>query len=1603
MPRSISAVAKERFSAQQCELQLGFDFEPASTIVELRSPWARLREYRELNAAERLDANESAIALLTELASRSNQALNEDEKVILEGYSGFVPQSGHSWRHDQINRKVRNLLGSNANNRNEALLSAYYTPPVIATAMWDAVVQLGFSGGRVLEPCVGNGVFLATMPQRLQAASQVHAGDADEVAARVVKARFEGLTFHDGLFEQVRLPDGYFDLVITNVPFGSVRVASKEVAAQRFCLHDFFIAKALKKTRPGGLVAVITSHGTMDKVGQSARKFFDTYGKLIDGWRLPASTFESVDASVVTDVLFFQRKSELRALQSPWVETVEQHLVNTANGKLEPITLSQFFAQRADRVLGQACITKGRFGDELCVDGDLPTLPQLNALVQSLPRQVPTFSTESVVSTVPDTLASTANSEGEVILKNDDLFVVENGILVKLECPTRRARERVMGMVILKCAVRSLLDLQVSERATEDEIAGARAQLNQAYDQFVIQQGNVSQRANQLVFGDDPSYPLLLALEVYDEENETFEKAPIFFERTTWPRATIKTAANLAEAIRLATTPSQVVDLDEAARLLEKTREELAKALGETDEAFLDPTSRRYVARDAYLSGDVITKLETAESAAAYEPAFARNVSALRKVLPARIEASDIHVRLGSPWLKPQWVSEFAQMITGSLVSVSYEETVSTWSVGYNRNTTFPAIDPSLNAPRKVFSQILEHALNQSVPKVYDTFDGNPVLNREQTMNAQSVLQEIQKRFREWLFAEPERSLAAVNAYNATFNRYVRRNYGALDIPIMGLSSARVPRPHQMRAIARGLSGGNMLLAHKVGFGKTLILCALAMLYRQLGYAKKPMLVVKNSTLIQFTAEFVRLFPGARILMMCKEDLTRQRRKLWTARVAMGDWDAVIVPQSVFDRMRVSNDTVRDYLETECEPLDAAIRDTQGQAPRRLVQQRQSLRASIAALTEMGSCDDHISFEELGVDALLVDEADAYKNLGVRTKMEVKGIDTTQSIRALQMLLKVQRVYKVQGAERGVVFSTATPISNSVVEAFTMMRYLQPGLLAQVGLKEFDAWAATFGEVVLAGEVAPDGGSYRVCERFAKFHNLPELLAMTEQVWDLADPSQVDIKRPTERHHKVSIAPSARLKAYVKSCVNRAAQLQSTKVDPKKDNMLKVVGDGRKAALDIRLVTAGPGDADNKVARAAEEIHKRWVNPPLERATQLVFCDLSTPSTEWNVYAALKAALTDKGVPDAEIAFVQNYTTDSAKADLFRRLNAGSIRVLIGSTETLGVGVNVQRRLCAIHELDAPWRPRDVEQRLGRGVRQGNLNESVDIVRYVTEGSFDAYIWQALERKSAYIEAFMRGQLSVRTIEDISEVTLSFGELKAIACGNPLVKEKAMADFELARVESLHREFERKKVYAKSNVHSLEQQIATHERTAKALLEDLDQWRIDSEHCWKFTPVNEKTENALARAILQTLVFVGASAHGGHKVNPQLIAAKGDFVLRASMGWDRPALQLCRMATLEGVVDLNSSHASIEQRVSNDGVSRWYELEIAKHRDSSVSKQESLLELQQTCEALNPYDERLAKAAVRSDELRAQLENSNSGDSRMSASNDDEPVLKLAA
>ena len=1405
--------------------------------------------------ATKFCANLEAIAALRAV-EKDARAPTPAERAALLRFTGWggIPASFNldnddgPWKQ-RAQRLLDLLQPAEYESAKASVNNSHYTEPFVIRWIWTALGRLGFEGGRVLDPSSGVGHFIGCMPQDIATRSRITAVELDDMAGRILKALYAplGVDVRIQGLEATALADSSFDLVVSNVPFGDYQVSDgRNRPYSRFSIHNWFVGKALDLVRPGGLVCLITSAYFLDQRDASARAHLASQADLVSAIRLPQGTFSRLASTdVQADIVVLRRRSPGETINADWIDLgyVPEDLRHPrCHDKY--MEVNAWYAANARNVLGLIDkVTRGYMPVPTAVlDGDLEAaLQQAIDLIPSgiyTPMPAPSAGSNLSLTAV---VAPDGARPGSFVLHGGRIHVARHGELVDVHDTTNATvRQRIAGMCDIRDRARKLLATQLND-VSDSALGDLRRGLNGCYDRFVAKHGCLTSRANALAFRRDPDYPLLLSLEHFDEEEEAATKADIFHRRTVSRIAEPTRAAEPDEALAHSTQWRGRVDLDYIADLLQADRVAVACELEGRGLIYRNPDTGEHETADAYLSGNVKRKLHAALAAGtAFEP----NVRALEKVIPEDLPPASIEPRLGAVWIPAESVEAFIREVLKLRgAAVQYLAKAGTWAVQVNKYEAQGnvACSQEFGTARMNAVELVLCALNVQTPTVRDPHperDTN-VVNKPETVAVREKLSLLKERFAAWAYEDTQRRERLCRIYNDLFNCSRQREFDGSHLKLPGFSRCFELHPHQRNAIWRIVQSGNTGLFHAVGAGKTAVMVAASMEMRRLGLAAKPAHIVPNHMLEQYTAEFVRLYPCASVLMATKDDLAGDRRREFVSRIATGDWDAIVMTHSTFELLAMSVEYTSRHIKAIIHDLEMAVRasksdDRSNRIVKQLERMKKSWKVRLERLLNEKRKDDFLSWESLGIDWVLYDEAHLAKNLWRHTKMaRIAGLPLANSQRAFDLYLKTRHTMGLyRGQHRGVVLSTATPVANSMAEIHTFQRYLQPNTLEALGLEQFDAWAATFGETVTALEIAPDGSGYRLNTRFARFINVPDLMGVFCELADIRTKEMLDLPVPRLLGHKprtVTCRPSSALKAYVQSLVRRAERLKTDRVDPRVDNMLSITNDGRKAALDLRLLDpTALADPEGKVAKCAHEVHEMWQRTAGFKTAQLVFCDLSTPKggKEFSVYEDLRDHLVDRGLPADEIAFIHDADTDAQKARLFRKVREGSVRVLLGSTQKMGIGTNVQKRLVALHELDCPWRPCDIEQREGRILRQGNECDEVQIVRYVTEGSFDAYSWQTVLSKAKFIAQVMSGDKGLRSIEDVELATLSYAEVKALASGNPKVIEKAGVDADIARYSSLFSVWRNQRYANESEVAHLPMRIESSQKLLRALTSD---------------------------------------------------------------------------------------------------------------------------------------------------------------------------------
>ena len=1368
--------------------------------------------------------NVAAIQTLRKIESEGRLATPEEQE-ILSRYVGWggLPQAfdGNNPQWAEEFAQLQKLLSPEEYEAAKATtLNAHYTSPTVIQAIYQAVENMGFRTGNILEPSCGIGNFFGLVPESMKD-SHLYGVELDPLTGRIAQQLYQQNSIAVQGFEETELPDSFFDLAIGNVPFGSYTLHDKRYDKHHFLIHDYFFAKTLDKVRPGGIVAFITSKGTLDKQNPSVRKYIAERAQLIGAIRLPNNAFlANAGTQVTTDILFLQKREKLVDVSMPEADSGLEwlHLGQTEDG----VPVNQYFLDHPEMMLGQMAFDRSMYGnakETTCKpleDADLSDLLAKavgNLHAQYTPYEIEEREDEEDRSIPAD--PTVRNFSYTVV--DGAIYYRENSRMFPVEVSVT-AENRIRGMIALRDCARSLIEVQM-ENGSEEAVQTGQQELNRLYDSFTAQYGLLNGRANTTVFSADSSFPLLCSLEILDEQGNLKRKADLFTKRTIQPYRAVTHVDTASEALAVSIGEKARVDLEYMGSLTGKTQEQLAEELrgvifpvpGE-----VEPNGKpHYVTTDEYLSGNVREKLRQARTAAEADPAYTTNVEALEKVQPKDLTAGEISVRLGAAWIPEDVVEQFTHELLQtpfyykSRIRVRYSSVTGEWNVSEKSlDRSSIRVFNTYGTKRVNAYKLIEDTLNLRDVRVFDTVqDENGkeqrVLNKRETAIAQDKQDQIKEKFQEWVWANPARREQLCSLYNEKFNAIRLREYDGSHLVFAGMNPEITLRPHQRNAVARAIYGGNALFAHVVGAGKTYEMIAAAMESKRLGLSTKALFVVPNHIIGDFASDFLDLYPGANILVATKKDFEKQRRKKFCARIATGDYDGIILGHSQFEKIPLSPERQQAMLKKQIAEVVAGIQTAKKQEGSRFTvkqmeKSKKSLEAKLKKLHDQSAKDDVVTFEELGVDRLFIDEADLFKNLYLYTKMRnVGGISQTESLKASDLYMKCQYMDELTGG-KGVVFATGTPVSNSMAELYTMQRYLQGNFLKELGLSHFDAWASQFGETVTSMELKPEGQGFQQKTRFSNFYNLPELMALFKEVADIQTADMLNLPVPKAKYETVVCKPSEIQKEMVEALGQRADAVRSGAVDASQDNMLLITNDGRKLALDQRLLNPLLPDVEgSKVNVCAEQVYEIWKDTQKDHLTQLVFCDLSTPKTDGNfsVYNDLRDKLVARGIPEEEIAFVHSAANETQKQQLFGKVRAGQVRVLLGSTAKMGAGTNVQDKLIALHDLDCPWRPRDLEQRSGRIIRQGNQNPEVQIYRYVTEGTFDSYLYQMVENKQRFISQVFTSKAPARVMQEIDDVVLSYNEIKALATGNPQIIERANLETEVNKLKMLRASF----------------------------------------------------------------------------------------------------------------------------------------------------------------------------------------------------------------
>ena len=1561
-------------------------------------------------AKEKFRQNVEAIRTLEKIEGENRIATPEEQEILAKyvGWGGLADafdETKTNWASEY--QELKSLLSAEEyDSARESTLNAHYTSPVIIKAIYDAMERMGFSKGNILEPAMGIGNFFGMLPEKMQE-SRLYGVELDGITGRIARQLYPNADVKITGFEKTDYPNDFFDVAIGNVPFGQYKVADRAYDKHNFLIHDYFFAKALDKVRPGGVVAFVTSKGTMDKKSPEVRKYLAQRAELLGAIRLPNTAFkENAGTEVTSDILFLKKRDRVIDIEPDWV-----HLCENEDG----IAMNQYFADHPEMIMGKMEMVSGQFGMEATCTPD--TTISLSKQLEKAISHIEGSIDEVEFDELDDELAREAIPADPGVknysytIVDERVYYRENSIMKPVDV-SETMEQRMKGMVQIRDCTQELIDYQLNEYP-EDMIKSKQAELNELYDAFSKKYGLINSQTNKRAFNQDSSYCLLCSLEKLDDEGNFKGKADMFSKRTIKKAEVVTSVDTASEALAVSLGERARVDLAYMSELTGKSEEEVAKELARV--IFQNPVTEKWETADEYLSGNVREKLATARVFAENRPEFAINVTALEGVQPKELDASEIEVRIGATWIEPKYIEDFMRetfetpdyLFDRNLVGVQYSDVTGQWNVkGKNADRGNSLVNMTYGTSRANAYRILEDSLNLRDTRIFDTIeeDGKEkrVLNKKETMLASQKQEAIREAFKDWVFRDPERRQTLCAKYNELFNSTRPREYDGSHLKFPGMTPDITLRPHQLNAVAHQLYGDNTLLAHCVGAGKTFEMIAAAMESKRLGLCQKSLFVVPNHLTEQWASDFLRLYPGANILAATKKDFEPANRKKFCSRIATGDYDAVIIGHTQFEKIPLSMERQAAMIERQITEIEMAIEAVKAEKGERytikqMEKTKKSLDARLSRLNDTSRKDNVVTFEQLGVDRLFVDESHNYKNLFLYTKMRnVAGIAQTEAQKSSDMFAKCQYMDELTGG-KGIIFATGTPISNSMTELYTNMRYLQYSTLQKLGLGNFDSWAATFGETQTAIELAPEGTGYRAKTRFAKFFNLPELISLFKESADIQTPDMLKLPVPEAEYENVVLKPSEYQKEMVQSLADRAEAVRDRKVEPHVDNMLKITNDGRKLALDQRLINDMLPDEDNsKSTTCVDKAFEIWEETKEQKSAQLIFCDLSTPKGDgtFNVYEDICNKLKEKGVPPEEIAFIHDANTEKRKAELFAKVRSGQVRFLLGSTAKMGAGTNVQDRLIALHHLDVPWRPSDIEQQEGRILRQGNMNDKVKIFRYVTEGTFDSYSWQLIENKQKFIGQIMTSKSPVRSCEDIDEAALSYAEVKALATGNPYIKEKMDLDIQVSKLKLL-------KANHTSQRYRLEDNIAKHyPMQITALKERLEGYRADIQTYAAHKPVDkdafsmkignrtytDKKEAGAAlidmcRSAKQPNMAVTIGEYQGFKMSVSFdsffskftISLKGSLSHEVEIGAD-PLGNLQRLSNaLEG---MTGKMADVEQKLSNVE----HQLETAKVEVTKPFAQE-----QELAEKL----ERLA-------ELNALLNMDEKGDNALDMG-DDEP------
>ena len=1540
---------------------------------------------------ERYKNNIEAIKLLKQCEEENRLATKEEQEILSKyvgwgGLSEAFDSQNNSWNKEYL--ELKSLLTEEEYNKARAsTLTAFYTPPLVIKYIYNVLKNAGFKNGNILEPSCGIGNFIGMLPNEMSN-SQIYGVELDEISGKIAKQLYQKSNIQINGYENVDFQDNFFDIAIGNVPFGDFKVTDRRYNKNNFMIHDYFIAKTIDKIRPNGVIAFITSKGTLDKENTEVRKYIAQRADLVGAIRLPNNIFKnSAGTTVTSDILFFQKRAQITDIIPDWV-----NLDKNEDG----ITMNNYFINNPNMIIGKMEMITSRFGMEsACI---LHNQNNVEELMQKAIQNINITMTDRIAKDIEEninendikTLPANPNVRNySYTIVNGDIYYRTNSVMI-YQNMIESAKNRAIGLIQIRQSVRKLLELQTEDYA-EEEIKQEQINLNNLYDKFTKEYGLITSKTNSNIFKNDSSYYLLCSLEKVNEKGELLKKADMFYKRTIKPHKAVTKVDTSNEALILSISEKAKVDLDYMQKLTGKDKETIVNDLYGV--IFKVPLEEEYQTSDEYLSGNIRKKLKIAKLAAKTDSEYRINVESLEKVMPKEIPASEIGIKLGSTWIPEKYINEFMYQLLGTPfyaqfnIKAHYSEFTAEWNIsGKSYDSGNVKAYNSYGTHRINAYKIIEETLNLKDVKIFDTVevDGakNRILNKKETAIAQMKQEQIKTEFEQWIWKDPERRADLVNIYNEKFNSIRPREYDGSNLVFEGMNAEIKLRKHQVNAIAHILYGGNTLLAHEVGAGKTYEMVAAAMEGKRLGLCTKSLFVVPNHIIEQFAGEFLQLYPSANLLVATKKDFEKKNRKMFCSKIATGEYDAIIIGHSQFERIPMSMERQKDIIEKQINEIILGIKQIKENHGERftikqLEKSKKKLEEKLNKLNNQAIKDDVITFEELGCDRLFVDEAHNYKNLFLYTKMRnVGGIAQTESQKSTDLYMKCRYLDEITGG-KGIVFATGTPISNSMVELYTLQRYLQYATLEKQNLQNFDSWASTFGETVTALELAPEGSGYRAKTRFAKFHNLPELMNMFKEVADIQTSDMLKLPVPKANYHNIVVKPSEIQKEMVKDLGERAEKIRNNQIDSKIDNMLKITNDGRKLALDQRLINELlPDYEESKIAICSQNIYDIWNKTKEEKLTQLVFCDLSTPNNKFNVYDDLKEKLMKKGIPENEIEFIHNANNEQKKKELFDKMRKGNVRILIGSTAKCGAGTNIQDKLIALHNLDCPWRPSDLIQRSGRIIRQGNQNKEVEIYRYVTEGTFDSYLYQLVENKQRFISQIMTSKTPVRSAGDIDEASLSYAEIKALAAGNPLIIEKTELDASVAKLKILKQSF-------LNQIYELENKVVKYYPKEIKRIENLI---AELEKDIQFSRENTLVDNKFSKMIIMNVEYTNKEEAGKRILNicnqmlnadPLDIGEYRGFKMELKFDTFTQAFQILLKNNLTYTVALGNDANGNILRIDN--VIEGLDKQLVNQKNLLENVNQQLQNAKEECKKQFPQEEELQKQNKRLEELNIAL------------------------